>query len=75
MGRSATFWLHVAVSGLLVFIVTMNAGLPLARHFGYHSWPQLAQDGFIALFTVAIVMGSAGAVVGGSFCLSLSRHR
>jgi hypothetical protein len=63
------------MSGLLVFILLMVAGPPLVRHFGYRNWPQTAKDLYIAFFTFGVVLGSAGAVVGGSFCYSLSRHR
>lgn len=75
MRRDASFWLHVAMSGLLVFIVLMVAGPPLVRQLGYRHWPQTVQDLYIGFFTFGVVIGSACAVVGGSFCYSLSRHR
>lgn len=75
MRRDASFWLHVAMSGLLVFIVLMVAGPPLARHFGYRQWPQTVQDLYTGFFTFGVVIASASAVVGASFCYSLSRQR
>jgi hypothetical protein len=73
--RDESYWLHVALSGLLLFIIMMYAGLPLARHLGFRDWPQAAQDLYIGFFTLSVVGGSAGAVVGGSFCYTLSRSR
>jgi len=55
--------------------MAMYAAPSLASHFGYGDWSQTAKDVYLLFLVFAVVIGSAGAVVGGSFCYSLSRNR
>lgn len=72
-GGEASFWLHVALGGTVLFLAVMYGGFPLAYRLGYWDWSRPAQDLFIAALTLAVAAASAAVLIGTSICYQNSR--
>lgn len=71
--RDATFWLHVALGGGLLFLAVIYGGFPLAYRLGYWEWARPTQDLFISFLVLAVAIASAAVLAGTSICYQKSR--